>query len=294
MFHQRVVLIVKGSGMSRVAVLLRLWLVTSRPALYPFVPIIIMFGYQASGGTLATLTPTALLVLALYTLPFSLVVYGLNDIHDYQSDSRNTKRHWLTGGVAAPVVHHQILMGVFIAICALLLTMLLLGNQLLTLMVTSTIVFAYLYSVPPFRLKSRPVADCLVSGFGYIILPFLIGTALNQQLLLLPEIIILTVFASACHLFCSVRDYEADAAAGDMTTAVYLGIKIATVFVMIISAVTTVWWWGIHPHDWLGICFFASLGALALITLIRPRYTHLAVNVMVPIATLVALEKLLW
>jgi 4-hydroxybenzoate polyprenyltransferase len=233
-------------------------------------------------------------VIVLLTFPFSLIVYGLNDVHDYESDAINKKRHWLTGGVALPVVHRRILIGVTLAILLILASMYVIGNQLLALMMSVALVFAYIYSVPPIRLKARPVVDSVVSGVGYILVPFLIGTALNQKLLLPPEVVVMALFVTAYHMLCSVRDYEADVAVGDMTTAVWLGQRTTLWFVVMIALATALVWVLIRPTDYLAISFFIALALFALRVLYRPDFIRYAVNLMVPLAGFVAVFKLLF
>jgi len=271
---------------------LSLWLVTSRPLLYPLVPIIILFGYFHAGGTILTLSPEALLVLFVFSAPFSLIVYGLNDIYDADSDAINQKRHWLTGAVAAPTTHRSILIGVALSIVLFLAVMIMVGNQLLGLMMSLALLFAYFYSVPPLRLKAVPMVDCLVSGVGYVLIPFLIGTALRNTVFIEPEVLIIVLFVAAYHILCSVRDYEADKSVGDRTTVVWLGVRTSLVLVSIISLLCASVWYTLRPFDWLGVVFLGSLGVVSLLVLYRPNCIRLVVNGMVPLAALVALYKL--
>ncbi len=272
---------------------LSLWLTTSRPLLYPLVPIVILFGYFATGGTILTLSNTDLAILLLFTFPFSLIVYGLNDIHDYESDVRNTTRHWLTGGVALPAVHRAILIGVVLAILTILIALVLIGSQLIALTVSAALVFAYWYSVPPIRLKARPVIDALFSGAGYIIIPFCIGTSLNGVVTVLPEVILMALFVAAYHIFCSVRDIDADRSVGDTTTAVWLGRQTSLVFVALIASLVAVVWFLIRPHDLIALVLFVGLLLAAVFSLRDDSHVRIGVNLMIPLAAVIALTKLL-
>ncbi|MCK4847544.1 MAG: UbiA family prenyltransferase [Candidatus Heimdallarchaeota archaeon] len=85
-----------------------------------------------------------------------------------------------------------------------------------------------IYSVPPFRFKSRPFLDLGVTFFsiGFFV-PFYVGllgpeTLVSIDLLLLGILLNLILIAGV-HLPTMLIDLEIDKQAGDKTTAVYLG-----------------------------------------------------------------------
>ena len=45
----------------------------------------------------------------------------------------------------------------------------------------SLVLVAWLYSVPPVRLKERPPLDSLANGLGYFLLPFAMGYSLGAE-----------------------------------------------------------------------------------------------------------------
>jgi len=71
------------------------------------------------------------------------------------------------------------------------------------------------YSTPPFRLKSVPVADFVISGIGAGVLPFLIGGGSADKLISnIPSIMFgampLMLIQCGGHIIQAVGDYEAD------------------------------------------------------------------------------------
>jgi 4-hydroxybenzoate polyprenyltransferase len=71
------------------------------------------------------------------------------------------------------------------------------------------------YSTPPFRLKSVPVADFVISGIGAGFLPFSMGSGLTDKLFSrIPMIMLsampLILIQSGGHIIQAVGDYEAD------------------------------------------------------------------------------------
>jgi len=86
------------------------------------------------------------------------------------------------------------------------------------------------YSTPPFRLKSVPVADFVISGIGAGFLPFLIGGGLTDRLISsIPSIMLgampLMLIHCGGHIIQAVGDYEADLKTGVHTFVVRYGRK---------------------------------------------------------------------
>ena len=86
------------------------------------------------------------------------------------------------------------------------------------------------YSTPPFRLKSVPVADFVISGIGAGFLPFLMGLGLSDKLISnIPLIMLgampLTLIQCGGHIIQAVGDYEADRKTGVRTFVVRYGRK---------------------------------------------------------------------
>ena len=61
----------------------------SRPILWPVLPLVFYLGLHAAQ---APLTPAAIVLMLLLTLPMNLVGCGLNDIYDVDSDRRSERR----------------------------------------------------------------------------------------------------------------------------------------------------------------------------------------------------------
>jgi len=90
------------------------------------------------------------------------------------------------------------------------------------------------YSTPPFRLKSVPVADFVISGIGAGFLPFLMGLGLTGKLVSnIPSIMLgampLILIHCGGHIIQAVGDYEADLKTGVHTFAVRYGRKMGVI-----------------------------------------------------------------
>ena len=86
------------------------------------------------------------------------------------------------------------------------------------------------YSTPPFRLKSVPIADFVISGVGAGFLPFLMGFLSTDKLISnAPSIVLgavpLMLIQCGGHVIQAVGDYEADLKTGVQTFVVRYGRK---------------------------------------------------------------------
>jgi len=90
------------------------------------------------------------------------------------------------------------------------------------------------YSTPPFRLKSVPVADFVISGIGAGFLPFLMGCGLTDKLIANISSIMLgamplMLIHCGGHIIQAVGDYEADLKTGVQTFVVRYGRKMGVI-----------------------------------------------------------------
>jgi 4-hydroxybenzoate polyprenyltransferase len=163
----------------------------------------------------------ALPILLWLTLPFNLLIYGVNDVFDQETDAKNPRKGTLEGARIAPEEVSLISRGVI----ALNLPFLL--YFLLTLPVGATLWMALYalvfvgYSAPPARFKARPFLDSL-SNAAYAFPLVFVPLAL-MEIPLWPAAVGLMAWSAAKHTFDAVQDVDEDRAAGISTTAVRLG-----------------------------------------------------------------------
>ena len=203
---------------------LRRLLLVSRPALWVNTLGVALTGLWLAGqlwnGSLAW---TALLLYL--SLPFNLLIYGLNDLSDMDEDARsNRKGGWqgarLRAGEAAPLLRIILALNLpFLAALSWLLSPAAWGVLLL-----STALFAG-YSLRPLRFKSRPGLDGL-SNLAYalpLIIPALMFSPDPGQNVPWLACAALGAYAVGKHAFDAVQDIPADAASGTRTVATRLG-----------------------------------------------------------------------
>ncbi|NII40877.1 4-hydroxybenzoate polyprenyltransferase [Curtobacterium flaccumfaciens] len=172
-------------------------------------------------GTLFDLR--ALPVILWLTLPFNLLIYGVNDIYDQDTDAANPRKGSIEGARIRQSEVRLIAWAVAIVNVPFLATFALtlppLANAAILLYVG---VFVF-YSAPPLRFKARPFLDSL-SNAAYA-LPLVIVPAALAVTPVWPAALGLMAWSVAKHAFDAVQDIAEDRDAGITTTAVLLGSR---------------------------------------------------------------------
>jgi 4-hydroxybenzoate polyprenyltransferase len=198
----------------------------SRPIMWPVLPLVYALGMQA-----AHVRPNAVAIaqMLILTFPMSLIGCGLNDIHDYESDRRSKRRHWMWGADIRPDERAFVWQACVAMIPLVIFSGCISRNQDNFVTTVSLVIVAWLYSVPPARLKERPLLDSMANGVGYFLMPFSMGYSLGADIRTIPSrYYFLTLCVCGIHALATALDYEADRAAGHRTIAVVAGRRAAT------------------------------------------------------------------
>jgi 4-hydroxybenzoate polyprenyltransferase len=191
----------------------------SRPLFWFNTAVPYAWGWLLSGRPLDL--PTVLLV-AYFTFPFNLLLHGVNDIYDYESDLRNARKNSAEGAL---IVHPGNFRQLVILIAAwnlpAIVALALLRSWGAWLAFAGLIALSVAYSAPP-RFKSRPgldsLANILYAG------SFLVAVLANRvEPTPWAAVAAFALWAVASHAFTSIQDIPADGAAGIRTIAVALG-----------------------------------------------------------------------
>ncbi|MDZ8173075.1 UbiA family prenyltransferase [Microbacterium xanthum] len=164
---------------------------------------------------------TAIPILLWLTLPFNLLIYGVNDIFDQDTDALNPRKGSIEGARIRSSEVRLILWAVAVSNVPFLVWFVItLPPLAVGVILLYTAVFVF-YSAPPLRFKARPFLDALSNAaYG---LPLLIMPVALQAPPVWPAVAGLLAWSVAKHPFDAVQDIEEDREAGIVTTAVRLG-----------------------------------------------------------------------
>ena len=163
----------------------------------------------------------ALPILLWLTLPFNLLIYGVNDVFDQETDAKNPRKGTLEGARIESSEVRPLMLGVIFTNAPFMIYALLFAPFFATAwMLLYALVFLG-YSVPPARFKARPYLDSLSNAayaFPLVFVPLALGEGPVWSAALG-----LMAWSAAKHTFDAVQDVDEDRRAGITTTAVRLG-----------------------------------------------------------------------
>ncbi len=162
-------------------------------------------------------------------IPYNLLMYGVNDVFDYESDLRNPRKGGIEGALLDPKYHRITLILAFgiAAPFAVVLSMLNL-NASMWLWLTLFAVVAY--SLRGLRFKEIPFLDSLTSAWHFVG-PMLVGLAMAGSEIQPYHLIGIAAFmlwGMASHAFGAVQDVRADREAKIASIATQLGARLTT------------------------------------------------------------------
>ncbi len=171
--------------------------------------------------------PVEVWLLGLYlTLPANLLIYGVNDLYDAETDRLNPKKqtyeHLLRSSERQGLTRAILLLNLpFIALVPFL------PHAWPWLMIF--VITGVGYSMPPLRAKGRPIVD---SAFNllYVAPAFAAYATLSGRQPPITVVVAALLWCMAMHAYSAVPDIAADQAAGVPTIATMLGANRTLVF----------------------------------------------------------------
>jgi len=162
-------------------------------------------------------------ILIWVTFPFNLLIYGINDIFDQETDNINARKGSYEGAHIYPHEVKPIWIGVIATnVPFLIYFALTLPSAAVWWMIAYSLFFTF-YSAPPLRFKARPYLDSL-SNTDYAFPLAFVPLALGHEPLWL-GVIGLMLWSIAKHAYDAIQDIPQDSDTGIRTTAVHLGVR---------------------------------------------------------------------
>ena len=188
---------------------------------------------------------------ALYvSFPMGLLLYGWNDIVDYEADRLNPRKGtFLFGARGTREQLRRLPLRIALVQLPFVVAITMLGGTKMLLCFTGMMAAAALYNWPRYGFKARPPLEILNQA-GYLFV-FLLSSWINDAPLL-PWATLLfgALFAMHSHVFGEVMDLEPDRAAGRRTTATVIGrvpAKLLMTVLMVAEAGLVVRFFGAKP-----------------------------------------------
>ena len=170
-----------------------------------------------------------------FLIPYNLLMYGLNDVFDYESDLKNPRKGGIEGALLEPRWHRPMMFW-SIASCIPFLAYFIFAWNAAALIWLGVFVFTVIaYSAKGLRFKEVPVLDSLTSS-SHFVGPMIVGLSVASGDFWSPDASLL-IFAFACwgmasHAFGAIQDIKADREGGISSIATVFGAKRTAWFVV--------------------------------------------------------------
>lgn len=195
---------------------------TSRPISWLNTAIPFLAGYLL---TTQTNVVTVIVGTLYFLLPYNLLLYGINDIFDYESDIKNPRKNSIEGGLLHQSKQRRLWYAIFITNIPFAVYLLYIGNTYSRIWFGLLIVFCITYSAKPFRFKELPFVDSLNSSLHFTG-PLIFGLLLADKLMVYwPAVLAFLLWGMASHALGAIQDIKPDRAASIKSIATILGAK---------------------------------------------------------------------
>lgn len=191
---------------------------------YPF-----GFAYLLAGGRA---TDAAFVVgVLLFLFPYNMLMYGINDVFDYESDRRNPRKAGIEGVVLDPSLHRLVVATSLGVILPFVVAFAWASSTWATVALLTCLIAVLAYSVPILRFKERALLDSITSSIHFVG-PAIVGLVATRPEMLGTASVWAIVGAfffwgMSSHLLGAVQDTVADREAGIGSTATRWGARTA-------------------------------------------------------------------
>lgn len=202
---------------------------TSRPRFwfYTLGPTILGLAAAQTGEVLAAL-PVAIAALVYATFPANLLIYGVNDIFDYETDVQNAKKQGYED-LVPPDRRREVAVAIAVTNIPFLAFLSYVAPTVSLAWLVGFLFLGVFYSAPPLRFKTKPFLDS-ASNVLYALPGFFAWSAITAQQPLatgvgITALVAALLWCAAMHAFSAAPDIAADRAAGMHTIATVLGAR---------------------------------------------------------------------
>lgn len=207
-------------------------LIISRPFWWVNTGVPFLIGAILAAGSVE---PAILAGFVYFLIPYNLLMYGVNDIYDYESDIKNPRKDGSINGSVLPLyLHRRLWLVMALTNLPFAVYFLLIGNVASSLFFAFMIFMVFAYSQKGLRFKEIPLLDSFTSAFHYSS-PFIFALLLFEgEQLWLPVFASFFLWVSANHAFGAIQDITPDKTAGIRSVATVLGARTTLFFSIVL------------------------------------------------------------
>lgn len=194
----------------------------ARPISWPNTAYPFAAGYLLSGGAFDALFFIATFY---FLIPYNLMMYGINDVFDYESDIRNPRKGGIEGMKEQRRFHPKIIAAAIITNVPFLIALYALGSWVSAAVLTTVVFFVIAYSIAKLRFKEKPILDSITSSLHFVG-PLLFALSLGAwNPAAVPYVVAFFMWGMASHAFGAVQDIIPDRKGKLASIATFFGAR---------------------------------------------------------------------
>lgn len=174
-----------------------------------------------------------------FLVPYNLLMYGVNDVFDHESDLRNPRKGGVEGVVLDRGLHRTTIWAAVLSNVPFVVALLAWGSWTSAVVLAVSVFAVVAYSAPGLRFKERPFVDSVTSSTHFVS-PAVLGLAMADARGVDVELTIGVVAAlvgffcwgMGSHAFGAVQDVKADREGGISSVGTVLGARETTWFAL--------------------------------------------------------------
>lgn len=172
-----------------------------------------------------------------FLIPYNLMMYGINDVFDYESDLRNPRKGGIEGAVLDKSLHRLTIIASIVLSLPFLVYLFINGSLAANLVLAYSVFMVLAYSMPLLRFKERPFIDSFTSSTHFVS-PLVYALVLTGwQPRYWPYVLAFFAWGMASHAFGAVQDIKADREANIASIGTVLGAKKTIIFATTMYAI---------------------------------------------------------
>ena len=204
-----------------------------------------------------------------FLIPYNLLMYGINDVFDYESDLRNPRKGGIEGALLNKKYHKLTIWAAVISCVPFLVYLYAVSDLVSGFWLTLFIFTVIAYSAPRLRFKERGFLDSITSA-SHFVGPMIYAMSLSGLDMMQPQVLAIifafTLWGVASHAFGAVQDVKADREAGISSIATTIGARATVWFAFLSYALAGVL---VLNTTWPGP--LAAIGALPYLLILLPH-----------------------
>ncbi|RYF29252.1 MAG: prenyltransferase [Chloroflexi bacterium] len=206
----------------------------SRPISWPNTAYPFAAAYLISGGSFDL---TFFVATCYFLIPYNLLMYGVNDVFDYESDIRNPRKGGIEGAREQKAFHPTILWAAAISNIPFVIYLTFVGSPISIAVLAVVLFFVIAYSIAKLRFKEIPVLDSITSSIHFVgpMVYALSITGLSPEYI--PYITAFFLWGLASHAFGAVQDIIPDRQGKLASIATVFGARTTVCLVVALYAI---------------------------------------------------------